>query len=286
MGPCLRLEAVEVELTWHLPWCKSFGIQLWLWNHLRMMMTLTGKKRCKTLWYDWLYGRSFLHFHCAIRINDSRVLLALNLILFNHMHCFNECITSYSVVDMPLKYGLDWTWTNHSKIGIMHLLSQCMAKSWAVHLVTFISVIVKLQLFWLLVKSGSTMMYGLASCIELQAFASHFLIIIGLYMNYCLLLIRACALVLCTESVSDHQEVWCSDISARLTSEAYGSEVGRQYPSLGLGNSYCFKLKLVGRDGKESNHRFNCGSVLDSAYSPYMHLVYGHGSHAWYLGEI
>ncbi|CAK9212963.1 unnamed protein product [Sphagnum troendelagicum] len=51
-----------------------------------------------------------------------------------------------------------------------------------------------------------------------------------------------------------------SDISARLTSEAYGSEVGRQYPSLGLGNSYCFKLKLVGRDGKESNHRFNCGT--------------------------
>jgi hypothetical protein len=68
-----------------------------------------------------------------------------------------------------------------------------------------------------------------------------------------------------------------SDISARLTSEAYGSEVGRQYPSLGLGNSFCFKLKLVGRDGKESNHRFNCGSVLDSAYSPYMHLISGHG---------
>ncbi len=129
-------------------------------------------------------------------------------------------------------------------------------------------------------------MYGLVSGIELQAFASHFLTIIGLCMNYCLLLFRACALVLCTESVSDDQEVWCSDISARLTSEAYGSEVGRQYPSLGLGNSYCFKLKLVGRDGKESNHRFNCGSVLDSAYSPYMHLISGHGSHAWYLGEI
>lgn len=203
MGLCSRLEAVELELTWHLPWCKSFGTQLWLWNHLRMMMTLTGKKRCKTLWYDWLYGRSFLHFHCAIRINDSRVLLALNLILFNHMHCFNECITSYSVVDMPLKYGLDWTWTNHSKIGIMYLLSRCMAKSWPVHLVTFISVTVKLQLFWLLVKSCSAMIYGLVSGVELQAFASHFLTTIGLYMNYCLLLIRACALVLCTESVSD-----------------------------------------------------------------------------------
>jgi hypothetical protein len=104
------------------------------------------------------------------------------------------------------------------------------------------------------------MIYGLVSGVELQAFASHFLTTIGLYMNYCLLLIRACALVLCTESVSDDQGVWCSDISARLTSEAYGSEVGRQYPSLGLGNSYCFKLKLVGRDGKESNHRFNCGT--------------------------
>jgi hypothetical protein len=197
VGLCLRLEAVEVELTWHLPWCKSFGIQLWLWNHLRMMMTLTGKKRCKTLWYDWLYGRYFLHFHGAIRITDSRVLLALNLILFNHMHYFNECITSYNVVDF----------------------------------------------IWIIV------------CCLLE------------HVLWCF----------ATESVSDDQEVWCSDISARLTSEAYGSEVGRQYPSLGLGNSFCFKLKLVGRDGKESNHRFNCGSVLDSAYSPYMHLISGHG---------
>jgi hypothetical protein len=40
-------------------------------------------------------------------MNGSRVLLALNFIVFNHMHCFNECITSYGLVDFSLKYGLD-----------------------------------------------------------------------------------------------------------------------------------------------------------------------------------
>jgi hypothetical protein len=40
-------------------------------------------------------------------MNDSKVLLALNFIVFNHMHCFNECSTSYGLVDILLKYGLD-----------------------------------------------------------------------------------------------------------------------------------------------------------------------------------
>jgi len=49
-----------------------------------------------------------------------------------------------------------------------------------------------------------------------------------------------------------------SDISARQ-SEVY-SERQSNYPSFGLGNTFAFKLKLTGRDGKERNHRFNCGS--------------------------
>jgi len=49
-----------------------------------------------------------------------------------------------------------------------------------------------------------------------------------------------------------------SDISARQ-SEVY-SERQPSYPSFGLGNAFAFKLKLTGRDGKERNHRFNCGS--------------------------
>ena len=51
----------------------------------------------------------------------------------------------------------------------------------------------------------------------------------------------------------------CSDISARQ-SEVY-SERQPSYPSFGLGNAFAFKLKLTGRDGKERNHRFNCGRL-------------------------
>lgn len=56
-----------------------------------------------------------------------------------------------------------------------------------------------------------------------------------------------------------------SDISARQSdvySERHTSNPERQssYPSFGLGNQFAFKLKITGRDGKERNHRFNCGS--------------------------
>lgn len=56
----------------------------------------------------------------------------------------------------------------------------------------------------------------------------------------------------------------CSDISARQSdvySERQSGYPDRQssYPSFGLGNQFAFKLKITGRDGKERNHRFNCG---------------------------
>jgi CBS domain-containing protein len=56
-----------------------------------------------------------------------------------------------------------------------------------------------------------------------------------------------------------------SDISARQSdvySERHSHYPDRQssYPSFGLGNQFAFKLKVTGRDGKERNHRFNCGS--------------------------
>ncbi|KAG0561255.1 hypothetical protein M758_9G048500 [Ceratodon purpureus] len=56
-----------------------------------------------------------------------------------------------------------------------------------------------------------------------------------------------------------------SDISARQSdvySERHSGYPDRQssYPSFGLGNQFAFKLKVTGRDGKERNHRFNCGS--------------------------
>ncbi|CAM6092270.1 unnamed protein product [Calypogeia fissa] len=49
-----------------------------------------------------------------------------------------------------------------------------------------------------------------------------------------------------------------SDISGRLAaSEVYGSEAGRQqYPPMGLGNTFSFKLE----DRKGRVHRFNCGT--------------------------
>lgn len=58
--------------------------------------------------------------------------------------------------------------------------------------------------------------------------------------------------------------LFCSDISARQSdvySERHTSNPERQssYPSFGLGNQFAFKLKITGRDGKERNHRFNCG---------------------------
>lgn len=46
----------------------------------------------------------------------------------------------------------------------------------------------------------------------------------------------------------------CSELSAFMTSEC--TEPGRSmYPSLGLGNSFAFKLE----DHKGRVHRFNCG---------------------------
>ncbi|KAJ7550718.1 hypothetical protein O6H91_07G114300 [Diphasiastrum complanatum] len=48
-----------------------------------------------------------------------------------------------------------------------------------------------------------------------------------------------------------------SDISGRHPSEALGSEIGKMvYPSLGLGNSFAFKLE----DQKGRIHRFTCGT--------------------------
>jgi hypothetical protein len=64
---------------------------------------------------------------------------------------------------------------------------------------------------------------------------------------------------------ADEDEDSHSDFSARqsdIYSERQSGYQERQsgYPSFGLGNQFAFKLKVTGSDGKEQNHRFNCGS--------------------------
>ncbi len=71
-----------------------------------MEFNFTGKRKDVKLFNITSYnGGNFYKF--SIGMNDSRVLLALNIIVFNHMHCFNECIASYGLVDISLKYGLN-----------------------------------------------------------------------------------------------------------------------------------------------------------------------------------
>lgn len=70
--------------------------------------------------------------------------------------------------------------------------------------------------------------------------------------------------VILVSSDGCHWVFVCSDISARQSdvySERHSGYPERQsnYPSFGLGNQFAFKLKVTGRDGKERNHRFNCG---------------------------
>ena len=48
----------------------------------------------------------------------------------------------------------------------------------------------------------------------------------------------------------------CSEMSAFMTSD--GTEIGKYYPSLGLGNSFAFKFE----DFKGRVHRLNCGECM------------------------